>query len=278
MVIYYHKDLDGQCSAYLISENWRDSDITPIPMNYTKEPDIDRDVKPDEQVFIVDYSFKENTMDKLYKRTKNIIWIDHRKTILDHPYNRKDIKGIRSRDKAACELTWDYLYPDDPAPLYVRLIGDYDTWKFIYVQTEAFHYGMLLYSLDPWAPHCIVWSIVENEGAVDAIAKDGYICIQFRDRICEEYVKDFAFCITFEGYSCLVNGLYAFGSKVFGKEINNYDMCISCAYNGDVWTIGLYSNRIDVSEIAKKYGGGGHPGAAGFTSHIPVWEMDGVVR
>ena len=33
------------------------------------------------------------------------------------------------------------------------------------------------------------------------------------------------------------------------------------------WTVSLYSNKqpeIDVSKIAKKYGGGGHAGASGF--------------
>jgi nanoRNase/pAp phosphatase (c-di-AMP/oligoRNAs hydrolase) len=36
------------------------------------------------------------------------------------------------------------------------------------------------------------------------------------------------------------------------------------SFDGDEWIISLYSRNIDVSEIAKKYGGGGHKGAAGF--------------
>jgi len=30
------------------------------------------------------------------------------------------------------------------------------------------------------------------------------------------------------------------------------------------WTYSMYSKTVDVSNIAKKYGGGGHKGAAGF--------------
>ena len=39
--------------------------------------------------------------------------------------------------------------------------------------------------------------------------------------------------------------------------------------NGKIWTVSLYHAKhntgIDLSEIAKKYNGGGHRGACGFT-------------
>ena len=35
-------------------------------------------------------------------------------------------------------------------------------------------------------------------------------------------------------------------------------------FDGTQFTISLYSEVVDVSEIAKKYGGGGHKGASGF--------------
>ena len=37
-------------------------------------------------------------------------------------------------------------------------------------------------------------------------------------------------------------------------------------FDGSKWTVSIYSTNknIDCSELAKKYGGGGHKGAAGF--------------
>ena len=60
-----------------------------------------------------------------------------------------------------------------------------------------------------------------------------------------------------------------FGSEAFGDRMKNYDICLSFAYLGDSWTVGLYSDDkgIDVGKIAVKYGGGGHKGAAGFVSN-----------
>jgi len=51
---------------------------------------------------------------------------------------------------------------------------------------------------------------------------------------------------------------------MFGDKINEFDICIGFVFDGLRYTVGLYSQKLDVSEIAKKYGGGGHPGAAGF--------------
>ena len=55
-----------------------------------------------------------------------------------------------------------------------------------------------------------------------------------------------------------------FGSEAFGEKFKQYPLCLSFVYMGNKWTVGLYSETIDVSVIAKKYGGGGHTGAAGF--------------
>jgi nanoRNase/pAp phosphatase (c-di-AMP/oligoRNAs hydrolase) len=44
-----------------------------------------------------------------------------------------------------------------------------------------------------------------------------------------------------------------------------YPVCIAYVHDGEKFTVSLYSTTVDVSKIAKKFGGGGHKGAAGFT-------------
>ncbi len=58
--------------------------------------------------------------------------------------------------------------------------------------------------------------------------------------------------------------LHMFGSLAFNELMFDYPICIGFVYDGKQYTVGLYSREIDVSEIAKKYDGGGHKGAAGF--------------
>ena len=58
------------------------------------------------------------------------------------------------------------------------------------------------------------------------------------------------------------------GSDWF-KSIDDgsYDILMPFSYNGKSgnWSYSMYSKTTDVSVIAKKYGGGGHKGASGFT-------------
>ena len=69
----------------------------------------------------------------------------------------------------------------------------------------------------------------------------------------------------FEGYKAFALNLGLCNSEYF-KSVDNgtYDLLMPFSFDGDEWIISLYSRNIDVSEIAKKYGGGGHKGAAGF--------------
>ena len=57
---------------------------------------------------------------------------------------------------------------------------------------------------------------------------------------------------------------------------------MKCFYHADAdgenWTVSMYTGHqdVDVSEVCKKYGGGGHRGAAGFTcEEIPFKKYTG---
>jgi nanoRNase/pAp phosphatase (c-di-AMP/oligoRNAs hydrolase) len=274
MKCFYHNDLDGKCAAFLVcNRNRLFPFVECISMDYSKNPDLKSIIK-NETVYIVDYHFKDNVMEKLLKITKSVIWIDHHKTIIDSKYNNKEIKGIRSIEKSGCELTWDYLYTGMYICVFVKLIGDYDTWRFKYGnRTEAFHEGMMLYETNPEDK---IWkALYESSTLHNDIIRKGEDCIRYRENFCKQYLNDYNFEMKYEGYKCLVCNLHRFGSKTFGDKIKEYDIVITCVFNGQQWIHGLYTikENIDVSKIAKKHGGGGHKGAAGFIFEYPIWEL-----
>jgi nanoRNase/pAp phosphatase (c-di-AMP/oligoRNAs hydrolase) len=55
-------------------------------------------------------------------------------------------------------------------------------------------------------------------------------------------------------------------SQIFDTVKEDYDIMIPFCFDGKQWTVSMYTKNkeIDVSIIAKKYGGGGHKNAAGF--------------
>jgi oligoribonuclease NrnB/cAMP/cGMP phosphodiesterase (DHH superfamily) len=258
---YYHNDLDGRCAAAIVYKEHYWCEM--IEVDYKDE--IDVEAIRNERVYIVDFSFKPETMEGVLKKTKDIVWIDHHKTAFEYDYGI-ELKGVRNDGYAGCELTWMYLYPDEEMPRAVELIGDRDKWAWKYGdETRHFNMGMSFYDCDP--KNKKLWiAVLDRRGNLEDIKAKGKICLQYRDRFCADYRKSYGWETIFENRNCYALGIYMFGSEVFGEKMKEYDICLSYEYLGDKWIVGLYSENVDVSVIAKKYGGGGHRGAAGFTA------------
>ena len=69
----------------------------------------------------------------------------------------------------------------------------------------------------------------------------------------------------------LVANLGNANSKFFGNRISCYDAVVTQCFDGDKWNFSIYSEDedFDCSLVARYFGGGGHKGAAGFTSKNP---------
>lgn len=278
MKIYYHNDLDGHCAAAIVyratkCERVKGVKVELIEVDYKDEIKI-KEIHLSEKIFIVDFSFKPEIMEKVLLLTRNVFWIDHHKTAFEYKYSQ-ELMGLRDNEFSGCELAWKYFYGEKAMPRAVKLIGDRDKWSWkMGKETAQFNMGLQLYDHQP---KDAIWDTLLN---VDShipfthlrkhftdIKEEGKICLQFRDQFCKDYAKSYGFETEFEGHKCFALGLYMFGSEAFGEKMNKYDVCLSYEYLGDKWIIGLYSDRgIDVSKIAQKYGGGGHKGAAGFTT------------
>lgn len=294
MKCFYHIDEDGKCSAFWVNKLARHYDGYEkkfIPINYGVEFPFET-IQPDEQVYIVDYSIFPEEMEKLLKITSDITWIDHHASAIkrydNFPHN---IKGIRYDGIAGCMLTYCYLkhmvkldqnnesvacVPFDismteDAPMFTKYIADFDVWKFEYGDdTRAFEMGMQLYDLDPIAEgkdnifEAMLIFGCEVECNVVSRGRDLLI---YRDNWAKEYCGHVGFETNFEGYKCFAINLAMISSDHFNSiEQDKYDMFIGFSYNGKVWNYSLRSTKVDCSQIAMKYGGGGHKGAAGFST------------
>jgi nanoRNase/pAp phosphatase (c-di-AMP/oligoRNAs hydrolase) len=83
-------------------------------------------------------------------------------------------------------------------------------------------------------------------------------------------VKSFAYYTFFEGYEAVVVNIGHVGSEIF-DSIKKKPLLIMYVYDGKDYKVSLRSEEVDVSKIALKYGGGGHPGASGFECKEIPW-------
>jgi len=276
-ICFYHNDLDGECSAAILNQKLN---IKCFPINYNKEFPFDM-INENDEVWIVDYSLsKEEDWKKLLNITKNVIWIDHHKSAIERSekFGISDLEGIRDLTMSGCALTWKFCHMDIDSPEVVKLIEDYDIWKFKFGnKTEIFHQGVIatidtdpksdfwlntLYSND-FNKHRVPFA----KGIIHDICSIGEKILNKNNISNKSFLKSWGFEASFEGYKCAaINRNY--GSPIFESVSNDYDILISFMFDGEQYSVSLYQSEndkdIDLSKIAMKYGGGGHPGASGF--------------
>jgi oligoribonuclease NrnB/cAMP/cGMP phosphodiesterase (DHH superfamily) len=273
MIVFHHNDADGRCAAAIV-KHWFDTASTPsmehscfkaVEMDYKDKPPLGS-IDPYDTVVIVDFSFKPEDMKTIMATTKmGVVWCDHHKTAKDYDYGR-EIAGVRDfTDKGLCgaELTWKFFFPEKHMPYWLTLLGDYDAWRMTHrEECLAFYEGLKLCVQDP--EYGIWHALLKEEHLWDKIRDEGKICIFYRDNYCGEMRKSFGFETVIGGQKAYALNTYRFGSQGFGEKAKEYPICISFVYDGKQFTVSLYSETVDVSTIAKSFGGGGHKGAAGF--------------
>jgi len=286
MKTYYHSDMDGVCSAFWVHLNVGIRDNYPHSfhqINYNQKFPL-KDIQHEEQIWIVDYSISPEEMAELLLITEDVTWIDHHKTAIekyiDFPI---DIRGIRKDGEAGCVLTFKYINwwtargegpidikkedKNNPVPEFTLLIGDRDIWAFKYGdRTKYFYLGAQLYD---WANlDSSFWTMpfVYGGEGIEKIIEEGKVSEKYRNNFSKRYLDSYSFPVQFEGYSSLAMNIGLGSSEYFLDNEKKYDILMPFVFDGKRWGVSLYTikKEIDVSVIAKKYGGGGHRGAAGF--------------
>lgn len=280
VICYYHKiDLDGKCSAAIVRRKYPDCEL--IGVDYPDRPDFDK-INEGDAVFVVDFSFEPHDMQALMDYSDgNVCWIDHHKSAIQKieaqclPESNikltQVIAGKREIGKAGCELTWEYLFPDEPMPEAVRLLGRYDVWDHADEDVLLFQYGMKQLI---WNPDFNLWEsllITPSPVLIQKIKQDGSPISLYDLRQTEDYAREMAFPVEFEGHKAWAINKALSNSQIF-ETLEGSDerpLWILFSFRDGVWKYSLRlasGSVIDVSEIALKYGGGGHADAAGFKS------------
>jgi len=267
-----HTDGDGYCSGAIVKYKYPQAKI--FLVNYGRNFNTSN-IPDNSVVFVTDFMLPVNEMISLSQRCE-LHWIDHHKTAmqlaLEAGFNPK---GLRDSTKAACVLTWMYLFPDTPIPRAVLYLGAYDVWDFkSYVETEPFCSGANLYDLRPFDNMTKLWSdLFENKEIVNRFISDGEMVLKYNRMRNKIYSDDCAFETMFCGKLVLAANLSGVNSKVFDGKVNpekHFAMItFSFTSSNGMWRYSIYSTKPenDVSQIAAKYNGGGHAGAAGW--HTP---------
>lgn len=273
----HHTDLDGAGSASVVGLYHHEDEVTYRMYNYGW-PLSPEELQGYDLIYAVDISFFQGGYDWVYK-TPNLIWIDHhlgaiRKESLPKYSWIKNIPGLRRIGQGACELTWEYLFPEYQCPDLIQILGTYDVWdktRMNWVMVNEIEAGAKhVLGVNPKAIIDFIQSGKDPQELQD-IGKTilGYIEKSGKGKLMSGFwIPDFhglrvmALCTTefsslsFISYYNPVLMDICMPFQVVPSEGNPGEFFVRCS---------LYTENpeIDVSKIAEKFGGSGHRGAAG---------------
>jgi hypothetical protein len=295
-VIYHSADYDGIfCREiawkFLGPKEGEESDCRLIGWNFG-DPLIE--VPAQGEIYILDLSPECLVGSGTGFDVSRLIWIDHHKTSIEKFDSR--INGYRIDGVAACRLTWQwlgqsgahavsighgYILPEKQdfldrkvtEPLAVRLAGEYDIWDKRDPRAETFQYALRCSNQPDESFQSLLQDDSPTEQLIGEMLKLGEAAQHYAQRTDASVCKYRTWLMEWEGFKFLCVNSARFNSLFFASRDlpeTGHDALLGFCYDGKCWTVSLYHAKhrtdLDLSVIAKKYGGGGHRGACGFTT------------
>jgi len=260
-VIYHGNCADGFSAAWCFWHKYGDS--------VEFHPGVYSDAPPDVTgrcVYLVDFSYKRAVVLDMLEKATHVCLIDHHKTALE------DLAGIESEkfstftdlERSGATLAWDFLFPGEPRPLLLGHIEDRDLWRFKLPNTREIQANIFSYEYS-----FELWDKLMSAGQVELLQMTvaGAAIERKHHKDIAELLKVCQRRMVIGGHDVPAASMpYTMGSDA-GHAMAQGEKFSACYWDTAEHRIfGLRSSPegLDVSEIAKAYGGGGHARAAGF--------------
>lgn len=261
IVVLYHADCpDGFGSAWAAWKKFgKTADYVPVEHGESFPIGLE-----DKELYLLDFSYGEEETAQLIAKNKRVTTIDHHITSEQAIKMTSDYRF--SLDNSGSILSWDYFHKGKPTPKMLQYIEDRDLWRFKFPETDnvcAF-IDSLDFDFKVWDK---VAEDMENENTKKEYQKQGQFMLTHEKRLMEDIINANTKKVMFEGYDTYVaNAPYFFASHI-GQILIKKLPPIAITWNEDKNSVHISlrsDGTVNVGEIAKKYGGGGHKMAAGF--------------
>lgn len=260
--IYHGNCADGFGAAWVF-KRWADREHDFHAGVYqTPPPDVEgRDV------YLVDFSYKRAVVEEICEKATRVVLIDHHKTAIEDLkplIESHRIEALVNVEKSGATLAWEWFHGHNERdmPQLLRHIEDRDLWRFALAGTREIQANVFSHPYD-----FDVWDEL-MERPVSTLIAEG-------KAIERKHFKDIGELLGVVTRRMIIGGHNVPIANLPYIHVSDaaHSLCKGEPFAGCYWdtpkgrVFGLRSTDegLDVSEIAKQYGGGGHRNAAGFT-------------
>jgi len=289
-----------------VASKYLPEDTTYRAVQYGQDPPLE--LIEDRDVYILDFSYKRTKMVPIIELANSLVCLDHHRSA---EAELADLPGCEfDMDRSGCRMTWDYFgrrravrWSPDEKEFYKRLdqivdyVQDRDLWKFELPNSRMVNAAIRSYELD-----FAIWDMMTDRGYL-LLSEQGFSILRNEQRQVELILRN-ARQVTLGGHLVWAVNTPILQSECAGElaerpislvqvtDGNGNKVKTGVDLDGDplfgiAWfqrddgkiVVNLRSRGdFDVSELAQRFGGGGHKGAAGFeVEYDDAWGSDNVV-
>ena len=272
LVIYHGNCADGFSAAWCFWRKYRDGADYVAGVYQQSPPDV-----AGRDVYLVDFSYQRAVVEQMLAQANNVTLIDHHKTAIEdlRPLKEREVMtngdGMGDRfgwfcdlDRSGATLAWDYLFPDEDRPLLLGHVEDRDLWRFKLPGTreiQAFVFSHE-YTFEQWdrLMNADQVELLKMTAAGAAIERKHHKDVAELVKVCQRrmVIGNYSVPVASLPYTLVSDAAHLMAQ---GQP---FAACYWDTEEGRVFGLRAADDGVDVSEIAKEYGGGGHAKAAGF--------------
>jgi oligoribonuclease NrnB/cAMP/cGMP phosphodiesterase (DHH superfamily) len=267
ILLITHKNCkDGLGAAMAMTKYCNDNNIG-LEIHWSHYGDSNMPDISGKNVIIADFSFKRTVLEEMFKITKSLVVLDHHKTAMS------ELSGLDyclfDMDRSGAIMMWDYLYPGVTAPLLLQYIQDRDLWNW---ELDKSHEVSAAIDLNSFNGMLENYSECLTDNYVHNLMLTGTPIYAYQlnqiDKIRRK--ADYLPVVEILGHPvpCLNNNNLISEVGNMLTEFATFSLQYFITENDIVFSLRSSMTGpigfVDVEQIAKEFGGGGHPEAAGF--------------
>ena len=212
-------------------------------------------------VAILDFSYSNKILKEMIQEADSLIVLDQHKSAMVELHDIPNAQFDMSHSGA--RLAWDFFHPGKEPPKFINYIEDRDLWKWELPYSKEFSaaFDMVPFDFEEFEKF-------EDDSTFDDACKRGSYILAYSKTVVKK-VADQATLRTWNGKKVYIVNSSHWMSEIGSRLSPECDFAVIWYFDHErqKYRVSLRSfhEDTDVSEIAKRFGGGGHKKAAGFT-------------
>lgn len=209
-------------------------------------------------VAVCDLSFSKQDTLKMISESKGFIMLDHHKTA------KENLEGVEhcviDMTRSGAMLAWNFFHPNAPAPKLIEYIQDQDLWRHNLPFSKEINSDI---DITPQDFESFDKLLKDEE--IELAKSRGIVMKAYKEALVNKIAKTHTLKSIFGSTAAVVNS-QTFRNELGAKLAETADVAFVWYRNHaeNKILVSLRSNKVDVSVIAQRWGGGGHRSAAAF--------------